>query len=84
MNDAAYQSMLMQNHRLRIQLHLERKGISTLNMPLKALQYINDGFKVGRLPGDIAFGLEVLLPIWAKEKGDVIKRVSAAYRAANS
>lgn len=67
MNDAAYQSILMQNHRLRVQLMLERKGISTLNMGLKALQYINDGFKVGMLPDQLAEGLETLMPMWVKD-----------------
>lgn len=66
-DQAAYKSMLMQNHRLRVQLHLERKGLSTLNMPRKAIQYICDGFIAGMLPDQVAEHLEVLLPIWEKD-----------------
>ena len=66
-DNAAYKSMLMQNHRLRVQLYLERKGISTINPPHKALAYIADAFKLGFLPDKVAEHLEVWLPIWEKE-----------------
>ena len=66
-SDAAYQSLLMQNHRLRVQLYLERKGISTINPPHAMLVYIADSFRLGFLPDAIAEHCETMLPIWEKD-----------------
>ena len=66
-SDAAYQSLLQQNHRLRVQLYLERKGISTVNPPHAMLVYIADSFRLGFLPDVIATHCETMLPIWEKE-----------------
>ena len=71
---AAYQSLLMQNHRLRVQLYLERKGISTINPPTQALQYIADAFKAGLTPDIAVEWLEAMFPVWNKERENAARK----------